>query len=116
MRCRSYTGKRCISAFAGWTAATRTRDKRKPRKRRASHTCLRRRRRTPAAAASTLTTDPAHREHGTPQRLFVNYAGLPRALHQGSRILLDDGNIELVVTAIDGTEVQCSIANSGESC
>jgi pyruvate kinase len=41
------------------------------------------------------------------------YAGLAGDVAPGSRILLDDGNIELVVETVEGTEVRCAVAAGG---
>eukprot|EP00611_Tribonema_gayanum_P020357 TRINITY_DN3697_c1_g1_i1.p1 TRINITY_DN3697_c1_g1~~TRINITY_DN3697_c1_g1_i1.p1 ORF type:complete len:542 (-),score=213.78 TRINITY_DN3697_c1_g1_i1:19-1644(-) len=62
----------------------------------------------------TLTTDPAHREKGTADRLWVNWPGLPRAVHKDSRVLLDDGLIECIVKKVLPNAIECEIANSGE--
>jgi len=43
----------------------------------------------------------------------VTYKDLPRDVKVGSRILLDDGLIELRVAKIDGEDIVCDILNSG---
>jgi len=43
----------------------------------------------------------------------VTYEDLPKDLRIGSRVLFDDGLIEMTVTAIAGTEVKCVLVNSG---
>lgn len=58
----------------------------------------------------TLTTEQIA---GDAERLSVSYQDLPRDVHVGSRILIDDGLIELLVEAVEGSEVHCRIANGG---
>jgi len=43
----------------------------------------------------------------------VTYQGLPKDLHSGGRILLDDGLIELVVNDLTETDAICTVLNSG---
>jgi len=43
----------------------------------------------------------------------VTYQDLPTDLRVGNRVLFDDGLIEMSVTAIEGTEVKCTLINSG---
>ncbi|MBQ1275245.1 MAG: pyruvate kinase [Cellulosilyticum sp.] len=51
---------------------------------------------------------------GTQEIVSVTYKNLPNDVKAGSRILLDDGLIELVVDEIvDGTDIVCSIMNDG---
>ncbi|AEI39099.1 pyruvate kinase [Paenibacillus mucilaginosus] len=58
----------------------------------------------------TLTTEIIE---GTAERISVSYAQLPQDLHPGSRILIDDGLIELRVEEVEGTEIHCRIVNGG---
>ncbi|WP_409344028.1 pyruvate kinase [Paenibacillus sp. MBLB4367] len=58
----------------------------------------------------TLTTEQVA---GDAERLSVSYQDLPRDVQVGSRILIDDGLVELLVEAVEGTEVHCRIANGG---
>ncbi len=51
---------------------------------------------------------------GTPQRISVNYLGLPREVKAGDRVLIDDGLIELVVLAVEGEDIRCRVVNGGE--
>ena len=44
----------------------------------------------------------------------INYAGLVRDVSPGSRILIDDGLIELEVAEAGGTEIVCRVINGGE--
>ena len=50
---------------------------------------------------------------GDAERISVTYADLPRDVKAGSRILLDDGLIELNVVEVRGTEIECRIVNGG---
>ncbi|MCL2198155.1 MAG: pyruvate kinase [Defluviitaleaceae bacterium] len=58
----------------------------------------------------TLTTDDIV---GDNTRVAVTYANLPRDLNVGSRVLIDDGLIEMKVTEIKGNEIKCELVNSG---
>ena len=58
----------------------------------------------------TLTTQDIE---GDDTRVAVSYENLPSDLKVGSRVLFDDGLIEMKVTAIEGTEVECILINSG---
>lgn len=52
---------------------------------------------------------------GTQEIVSVTYKNLPNDVQEGSRILLDDGLIELVVEKIvDGTDIVCKIMNNGD--
>lgn len=44
----------------------------------------------------------------------INYAGLPKDVTAGNKILIDDGLIELQVTSVEGTEIHCTVINGGE--
>lgn len=44
----------------------------------------------------------------------ISYEGLPNDIEKGSRILIDDGLVELeVIEVIDGTDIKCIALNSG---
>ena len=70
--------------------------------------------RTPIAleTGSHLTITPRDIP-GTSSLLSTTFKGLAREVHTGSRILLADGLIELVVTAVRGDDVQCEVINGG---
>lgn len=52
---------------------------------------------------------------GTNEIVSVTYKKLPEDVSEGSRILLDDGLIELIVEKIvDGTDIVCKIMNNGD--
>ncbi|WP_304509153.1 pyruvate kinase [Anaerotignum sp.] len=59
----------------------------------------------------TLTTEEVE---GTKEKVSVTYLDLPKDLQNGSRVLIDDGLIELKVDHIAGPEVQCSVINGGK--
>lgn len=58
----------------------------------------------------TLTTEQIV---GDKDRVSVSYRDLPNDVKAGSRILIDDGLIELVVDRVAGTEIECTIINGG---
>ena len=52
---------------------------------------------------------------GTQEIVAVTYKNLPNDVKEGSRILLDDGLIELIVEkVVDGTDIVCKIMNNGD--
>ena len=61
-------------------------------------------------ATFTLTTEDIE---GDATRVSVTYKNLPYDLKRGSRILIDDGLIELKVKKLTNTEVECQIENGG---
>jgi len=58
----------------------------------------------------TLTTDDIV---GTSSRAAISYKGLPGEVSQGTRILLDDGLIELIVESSSGVNISTRIVNGG---
>ena len=44
----------------------------------------------------------------------ITYKGLPEDVVPGNKILIDDGLIELDVDSVNGTEIECTVANGGE--
>ena len=62
-------------------------------------------------ATVIVTTDPIA---GTAERFSLDYKNLPNELAPGSRILVDDGLIDLRVTAIKGTDITCTVSNGGK--
>lgn len=50
---------------------------------------------------------------GSEQSVSVTYDGLPKDVEKGSRILIDDGLIEMVVEETSETEVICRVINGG---
>ena len=61
-------------------------------------------------ATFTLT---AREVEGDVNIVSVTYADLPKDVHRGSRILIDDGLIELKVEDITETDVVCKVINGG---
>ena len=51
---------------------------------------------------------------GNEQHAYISFAGLPGDVKRGTRILIDDGLVELVVTALTDTEITCTVKNDGE--
>jgi len=58
----------------------------------------------------TLTTEEVE---GDQNHVSVTYANLPKDLSKGSRVLIDDGLVELRVDGIQGKEVLCTVINGG---
>lgn len=58
----------------------------------------------------TLTTKEIE---GDNKRVSVTYKNLPFDLSKGSRILIDDGLIELKVKKLTDTDIECSVVNGG---
>lgn len=61
-------------------------------------------------AEFTLTTEDIV---GDQNRVSVTYENLPHDLQVGSRVLIDDGLIELKVRSLTNTEINCIVVNSG---
>jgi len=61
-------------------------------------------------AEFTLTTEDII---GDETRVAVTYPDLPKDLRVGSRVLIDDGLLEMKVVEIDDTNVKCVLINSG---
>ncbi|HEY0829441.1 MAG TPA: pyruvate kinase [Bacilli bacterium] len=59
----------------------------------------------------TITTEDLL---GDVDRISVTYKNLPRVVHTGSTILIDDGLIELRVEEVHGEEIKCRIVNGGQ--
>ena len=58
----------------------------------------------------TLTTREVE---GDETIVSVTYENLPKDLHRGSRVLIDDGLIELIVEDLTETDVICKVINGG---
>ena len=50
---------------------------------------------------------------GTSRRIHQTFPGLYNYVEPGTIILMDDGLIELAVDRVRGTEIQCTVQNSG---
>ncbi len=64
-----------------------------------------------AGGTVTISTDTSI--EGTPDLISTTYAALPRDVRPGDRILLDDGNLELAVVAVDAERVRCEVVDGG---
>ncbi|WP_143961773.1 pyruvate kinase [Litoribacter populi] len=58
----------------------------------------------------TITTEPVV---GTSSLVSTVYQNLPNDVQEGDRILIDDGNLELVVLSTDGKSVKCTVIHGG---
>lgn len=58
----------------------------------------------------TLTTREVE---GTNEIVSITYEGLPKDVEMGTRILIDDGLIELIVEEVRDTDIICRVKNSG---
>ncbi|MEN3358875.1 MAG: pyruvate kinase [Mycobacteriales bacterium] len=58
----------------------------------------------------TITTEPVL---GTHDRVGTTFALLPAAVRPGERLLVDDGNIALVVISVTQTDVCCDVIEGG---
>lgn len=61
-------------------------------------------------ASITITTDDIE---GDAQRIPTIYKNLPKDVHPGDNILLDDGKIQLQVDRVEGNETFCKIVRGG---
>jgi len=64
----------------------------------------------PTGSRLTVTTRNVLGRRGL---IATAYRHLPRDVRRGSRILLDDGNLELEVQGVSGTEIQCRVVVGG---
>jgi pyruvate kinase len=51
---------------------------------------------------------------GTPKRVAMSFARLPKVVKPGDRLFLNDGLVQLVVERVAGSEVHCKVAVGGE--
>lgn len=58
----------------------------------------------------TITNDPVV---GTSRLVSTVYQNLPNDVQTGDRILIDDGNLEVVVIDTDGKNVNCTVVHGG---
>ncbi len=66
----------------------------------------------PIADGETLVLTTEH-VTGEPGRVPVQYEHLPEVVEPGDRILIDDGLLELVVTAVSGQEITTRVVTGG---
>ena len=64
-------------------------------------------------AAGEHVTVTCREVQGRPGLIPSQYKALAEDIEAGKRILLDDGNMELLVRSVDGTEIDCEIVNGG---
>lgn len=64
-----------------------------------------------AGQTFTLTTEDVM---GDAHRVSITYKNLPKDVTVGTHILIDDGLIEMQVTKVDGTEIECHVINGGK--
>ncbi len=50
---------------------------------------------------------------GNKDGVYMNYADLPRQLHAGVRILMDDGKVSMTVIETSETDIVCRVENGG---
>lgn len=50
---------------------------------------------------------------GTGECVAVNYPDMPKDVKAGDRVLIDDGLIELLIEAVEDTEIRCAVLNGG---
>ena len=63
-----------------------------------------------AGAAFTITTRPII---GDANQVSTNYHDLPRVVQRGTRMLLDDGALSLIVESANDTDVVCRVIDGG---
>ena len=51
---------------------------------------------------------------GNHERFSLDFKNLPNEVSAGSRILIDDGLLEFDVDKVEGTDIYCTLANSGD--
>jgi pyruvate kinase len=51
---------------------------------------------------------------GNEKRVSMSFDPLPRVVKPGNRLFLNDGLVQLVVTRVEGNDVQCTVAVGGE--
>ena len=62
-----------------------------------------------------VTAEPTQEDHlGNASHISLDYVDLPREVEAGSKILIDDGLIGLVVDSVDGQDMYCTVENGGE--
>ena len=73
---------------------------------------LRDRRPVVLKSGSRVTITPRN-VAGTPALIPTGFRGLAHEVEPGSRVLLHDGQIELIVKAIQGDDIECEVVNGG---
>lgn len=68
-----------------------------------------------AGSTVTVTAAPTSEDLlGTAEHFYLDHLELPREVHAGGTILIDDGLIGLTVRSIDGQDMVCRVDNGGE--
>ncbi len=68
-----------------------------------------------AGSTVTVTAAPTSEDLlGTAEHFYLDHLELPREVHTGGTILIDDGLIGLTVKSIDGQDMVCRVDNGGE--
>lgn len=66
-----------------------------------------------AGTLITVTTNEASRASQTKEKLFLNYKTLSKGVNVDSRILIDDGSLQLRVEQVQGNgDILCRVANT----
>lgn len=60
-----------------------------------------------------VTTKDEFADQCTEEVIYVDYKNIVKAVEIGKRIYIDDGQISLVIDSISGTEIRCTIENTG---
>ena len=50
---------------------------------------------------------------GTSEKSFINYDGLPKDVHPGTTILINDGLISMTVNKVMGKDIYCTVVDGG---
>ncbi len=62
-----------------------------------------------------VTAQPTSEDFlGNASHISLDYLALPSEVEKGSKILIDDGLIELTVESVDGQDMHCVVENDGE--
>ena len=68
-----------------------------------------------AGSQVTVTAAETSEElQGTAEHFYLDHLELPREVHEGSTILIDDGLIGLTVDSVEGQDILCTVQNGGE--
>lgn len=50
---------------------------------------------------------------GTKEKVSITYKNLPQVVKKGTRVLIDDGLVEMIVTDLTDTDIICEVMNGG---
>ncbi|HIR91479.1 MAG TPA: pyruvate kinase [Candidatus Limicola stercorigallinarum] len=68
----------------------------------------------PGAKVIVTAAETSEERLGTSERFYLDHLELPREVHVGGTILIDDGLIGLTVDSVDGQDIHCTVQNGGE--